>query len=55
MKYQGKVYKAPSGQWAWVIYEADSYLDVVRGAGYETEEEATEALNDQLAEYEGLS
>jgi hypothetical protein len=30
-------------------------LDVVRGAGYETEEEATEALNDQMAEYEGLS
>ncbi len=48
-KYEGKAYLAPSGQWSWVITEDGE--DLVRGAGYETEAEALEAMHDQLNEY----
>ncbi len=47
MSYQGSVYKAPSGQWAWVITEDGE--DVVRGAGYDTEQEAEKDLEAELA------
>lgn len=49
MTYEGKAYQAPSGQWAWVITEDDEEL--VRGAGYESETDALEAMYDQLAHY----
>ena len=48
MSYEGKAYLAPSGQWAWVIQEDGE--DVVRGAGYESEDEALEAMYEQLTE-----
>lgn len=38
MNGECRVYRAPSGQWSWVIFEDGE--DVVRGAGYETEDEA---------------
>ena len=49
MSYEGKAYLAASGQWGWVITEDDE--EIVRGAGYESEEEALEAMYDQLSEY----
>jgi hypothetical protein len=47
MSYEGKAYLAPSGQWAWIITEDGE--DLVRGAGYESEDEALQAMYDQLA------
>lgn len=49
MNYEGKVYLAASGEWAWVITEDGE--DLVRGAGYEGEAKALQAMYDQLAEY----
>ena len=49
MTYEGKAYKAPSGQWSWAIYE--NGINIVGGAGYQTEEEALEAMYNELAEY----
>lgn len=49
MTYEGKAYQAPSGQWSWVITEDDEEL--VRGAGYENEDEALQAMYDELANY----
>jgi len=49
MNYEGKAYLAPSGQWAWAITEDGE--EIVRGAGYESEDEALQAMYDQLAEY----
>ena len=49
MTYEGKAYKAPGGQWSWVITEDDEEL--VRGAGYENEDEALQAMYDELAQY----
>jgi len=46
--YRGESYQVPSGQWAWVIYRDGE--DYCRGAGYEDEADAEEALCDQLAE-----
>lgn len=48
--YTGQVYKAPSGQWAWIIREGDE--DVVRGAGYDSEDDAQEDMEAELAEYQ---
>ena len=45
--YRVEAYQAQSGQWAWVIHDADGE-DYCRGAGYPTEEEAKEALRDAL-------
>jgi uncharacterized protein YegP (UPF0339 family) len=45
-----KVYKSESGQWAFIILD-ESGVDIVRGAGYETQEEAKQAADDQLANY----
>jgi len=42
MSYEGKAYQAPNGQWAWVVQEDGE--DVARGAGYESEDEALEAM-----------
>ena len=49
MTYEGKAYLAPSGQWAWLITEDGD--EVVRGAGYNNEDEALLAMHNQLAEY----
>jgi len=49
MTYEGKTYRAPSGQWSWVITEDDEEL--ARGAGYESEDEALQAMYDELAQY----
>ena len=48
IEYLGKVYKAPSGQWSWVIYEDGE--EYYRGAGYPSEAAAKEELKYQLAE-----
>lgn len=50
-EYTGEAYQADSGQWSWVIYE-DKY-DIARGAGYDTKDEAEQALFDELAEWRG--
>jgi hypothetical protein len=47
--YEGRAYKAPSGQWSWAI--ADNGVDIVGGAGYADEGEALEAMYDELAMY----
>ena len=49
MTYEGKAYRAPSGQWSWVITEENE--EIVRGAGYESEDEALQAMYDQLSSY----
>jgi len=49
MTYEGKVHLAPSGQWAWVITEDGE--EIVRGVGYETEDEALQAMYDQFSSY----
>lgn len=45
------VYQTQSGQWAFVLIDDDG-VDVVRGAGYETQEEAQQAADEQLASYQ---
>lgn len=49
MNYEGKAYQAPSGQWAWVITEDGEEL--IRGGGYETDEDALEAMENELVEF----
>jgi hypothetical protein len=49
MAYEGKTYQAPSGQWAWVV--SKDGIDIVRGAGYESQDEAEQDLNDELENY----
>ena len=49
MTYEGKIYRAPSGQWSWVIIEDGEEL--VRGGGYETEEDALEGMENELVEF----
>lgn len=49
MTYEGKAYQVPSGQWSWAITEDGD--DLVRGAGYENEDEALQAMCDELAQY----
>lgn len=49
MTYEGRAFKAPSGQWSWAI--AEDGVDIVGGAGYESEDEALEAMYDELAMY----
>jgi uncharacterized protein YegP (UPF0339 family) len=51
MSYEGKAYQAASEQWSWVITEDGE--EIVRGAGYETKDEAEQALFDELAEWRG--
>lgn len=43
---QGEVYKAPSGQWSWRIF--DDQGEVCGGAGYESEDSAQQAMTDEL-------
>lgn len=43
-----KIYQAESGQWSFVITNQEG-IDIVRGAGYETQEEAQEAADEQMA------
>lgn len=45
------VYQTQSGQWAFVVIDDDG-VDVVRGGGYETQEEAKQAADEQLANYQ---
>lgn len=46
-----KVYKSESGQWTFIILD-EAGVDIVRGAGYETQEEAQQAAEEQLASYQ---
>lgn len=47
--YEGKAYLASSGQWSWVITEDNE--EVVRGAGYATEDEALQDMYAELGSY----
>jgi hypothetical protein len=49
MGYEGKAYQAPSGQWSWVVQEDGE--DVARGAGYESEDEALEAMYEHFHDF----
>jgi hypothetical protein len=49
MKYTGRAYKAPSGQWSWAI--AEQGIDIQAGGGYDDEDSATEAMEAELATY----
>lgn len=40
-----EVYKAPSGQWSFIVFD-DNGVDIIRGGGYATEDEAKTAGND---------
>jgi hypothetical protein len=51
MVYEGKAYQAPSGQWSWVITEDG--LDIVSGAGYDDQDEALQAMYEELENYKG--
>lgn len=46
-----KIYQAESGQWSFIIID-ESGVDIVRGAGYESQEEAQEAADELLASYQ---
>ena len=46
-----KVYRNEGGQWAFIILD-ESGVDIIRGAGYETQEEAEEAADEQMAGYQ---
>lgn len=46
-----KIYQAESGQWSFIIYDEEG-IDIVRGAGYETQEEAEDAADEQMAGYQ---
>jgi len=48
--YSGEVYQAVSGQWSWRI--TDDEGEVCGGAGYDEEEDASEAMADVLASYQ---
>lgn len=45
----GRVYQAASGQWSWVIERGG--VPLVNGAGYATEGEADDDMQDHLASY----
>lgn len=49
MTYEGKIYQTPSDQWSWVITKDGEEL--VRGAGYESEDEALQDMYDEMAQY----
>lgn len=51
MTYEGKIYRAPSGQWAWLIITEEDDEELARGAGYESEDEALQDMYDELAQY----
>lgn len=48
-EYVGKVYKTESGEWAWMITENGE--DIVRGAGYRTEDEARSDMESELPKW----
>lgn len=48
--YEGRTYKAPSGQWSWAI--AQDGVDIQAGGGYASEDDAREALEEGVAIYE---
>ena len=48
MNYEGKTHQAPSGQWTWVI--SDEEGELMRGAGYESEEDAIQDMYNELEE-----
>lgn len=45
-RYTGMTYQTESGQWTWIVYERG--VDVARGADYESQDEADEALQVEL-------
>ena len=47
--YKGRVYLAPSGEWAFKFY--DSEVELGGGAGFQTEAEAKQACRDTLQTY----
>jgi hypothetical protein len=47
--YKGRVYLAPSGQWAFKFYIDD--VEAGGGAGFETEKEAKAGCHDVLVDY----
>ena len=48
--YTSNVYQAASGQWSWIVYEGS--VDIVRGSGYTTEDEAAADAAAELQQYE---
>jgi hypothetical protein len=50
MTYEGRAYKAPSEQWSWAI--AEDGVDIIGGAGYDSEDDALEAMYNELAQYD---
>ena len=50
MNYRGRVYLAPSGEWAWRIFTGSD--DVVRGAGYGNADEARAECQEILNDYD---
>lgn len=49
MTFTGETYQAPSGQWSWRINNDQG--EICGGAGYDSEDSAQEAMNDQLQTY----
>lgn len=50
MSYQGRAYQAPSGQWSWAISQDN--VDIQGGAGYNSEDDALIAMEDELASHQ---
>lgn len=46
-----KIYQAESGQWSFIIIDEEG-IDIVRGAGYESQEEAQQAADEQIASFQ---
>lgn len=47
-RYEGRVFRAASGQWSWAIDDHTDGVEIVGGAGYESEDEAFEALKVEI-------
>lgn len=46
----GEVYKTKAGQWAWRIFDEEG--EIAGGAGYDSEQEAQDELDEQLGNYQ---
>jgi hypothetical protein len=44
--YEGEAFRASTGQWAWRVKQDG--VEIVGGGGYPSEEEAIEAMRDEL-------
>lgn len=49
--YNGQVYQAQSGQWSWRI--SDNQAEICGGAGYLSEDEAQQAMAEELNQLSG--